>query len=99
VASTSVGPTPSPWPAACAARQWNLPHEVLDAAEIRAGFPTFNPQMDEVGLFEAKAGFVRPEATVAAHLRLAQRHGADLPIRPAVAVGSSDGCRRAGLDP
>jgi sarcosine oxidase len=61
-----------------AARQWNLPHEVLDAAEIRARFPTFNPQMDEVGLFEAKAGFVRPEATVAAHLGLAQRHGADL---------------------
>lgn len=61
-----------------AARQWNLPHEVLDAAEIRARFPTLNPQNDEVGLFEAKAGFVRPEATVAAHLRLAQRHGADL---------------------
>jgi sarcosine oxidase len=61
-----------------AARQWNLPHEVLDAAEIRARFPTLNPQNDEVALFEAKAGFVRPEATVAAHLRLAQRHGADL---------------------
>jgi sarcosine oxidase len=61
-----------------AARQWSLPHEVLDAAEIRARFPTFNPRDDEVGLFEAKGGFVRPEATVAAHLGLAQRHGADL---------------------
>jgi sarcosine oxidase len=61
-----------------AARQWNLPHEVLDAAEVRARFPTLSPGNDEVGLVEANAGFVRPEATVAAHLRLAQRHGADL---------------------
>jgi sarcosine oxidase len=61
-----------------AARVWNLPHEVLDAAEIRARFPTLDPGNDEVGLVEANAGFVRPEATVAAHLRLAQRHGADL---------------------
>jgi sarcosine oxidase len=61
-----------------ASRQWNLPHEVLNAAEIRGRFPTLNPRDDEIGLFEAKAGFVRPEATVAAHLRLAHRHGADL---------------------
>jgi sarcosine oxidase len=61
-----------------ASRQWDLPHEVLDAAAIRGRFPTLNPQDDEVGLFEAQAGFVRPEATVAAHLLLAERHGADL---------------------
>lgn len=67
-----------------AARQWDLPHEVLDAARIRARFPTLNPRDDEVGLFEARAGFVRPEATVAAHLRLAERHGADLRYRTAV---------------
>jgi sarcosine oxidase len=67
-----------------AARQWNLPHEVLDAAAIRARFPTLNPRNDEVGLFEARAGFVRPEATVAAHLRLAQQHGADLRYRTPV---------------
>jgi sarcosine oxidase len=67
-----------------AARQWDLPHEVLDAARIRARFPTLNPRDDEVGLFEARAGFVRPEATVAAHLRLAERHGADLRYRTPV---------------
>jgi sarcosine oxidase len=61
-----------------AARQWNLPHEVLNAAEIRGRFPTLNPQTDEVGLVEANAGFVRPEAAVATHLRLARHHGADL---------------------
>ncbi len=31
-----------------------------------------------MALYEAKAGFVRPEATVAAHLALAARSGADL---------------------
>ena len=58
-------------------RQCDLPHEVLDATEIRRRFPTLNPQDNEVALFEAKTGFVRPEATVAAHLKLAQRHGAN----------------------
>jgi sarcosine oxidase len=61
-----------------ASRQWDLPHEVLDADGIRRRFPTLNPRDDEVALFEAKAGFARPEATVAAHLQLAGRHGADL---------------------
>ncbi|MGC5022238.1 N-methyl-L-tryptophan oxidase [Micromonospora sp. DT47] len=61
-----------------AAREWDLPHEILDASELRRRFPTFSPRDDEVALFEAKAGFVRPEATVAAHLDLAGRHGADL---------------------
>ncbi|SCL27288.1 sarcosine oxidase, monomeric form [Micromonospora pallida] len=61
-----------------AAREWDLPHEILDADELRRRFPTFSPRPDEVAFFEAKAGFVRPEATVAAHHRLAARHGADL---------------------
>jgi sarcosine oxidase len=60
------------------ARAWDLPHEVLDAAAIRRRFPTLTPGDDEVGLFEAKAGLLRPENTVAAHLRLADRQGADL---------------------
>ncbi len=59
-------------------RQWDLPHEVLDAGEIRRRFPTFTPADDEVGLYEEAAGFVRPERTVAAHLDLAARHGAEL---------------------
>ncbi len=60
------------------AREWDLPHELLDAREIRRRFPTFFPADDEVGLYEAAAGFVRPEATVSAHLARAARHGADL---------------------
>lgn len=61
-----------------AAREWDLPHEVLDAAAVRARFPTFTPAADEVAVHEERAGFVRPEATVAAHLDLAARDGADL---------------------
>jgi sarcosine oxidase len=60
------------------AREWGLAHEVLDAAEIRRRFPTFTPAGGEVGLYEEAAGFVRPEATVAAHLALAARRGAEL---------------------
>ena len=61
-----------------AAQEWELPHEVLEAAEIRRRFPTFSPSLGEVGLYEAVAGFVRPEATVTAHLELAVSRGAEL---------------------
>lgn len=60
------------------AREWDLPHEMLDAREIRRRFPTLTPNDDEVALYEAKAGLLRPENTVAAHLQLATRQGADL---------------------
>ncbi|MFC4563953.1 N-methyl-L-tryptophan oxidase [Nocardiopsis mangrovi] len=60
------------------AEKWGLPYEMLDAGDIRRRFPTFAPADDEVALYEARAGFVRPEATVDAHLRLAARDGADL---------------------
>jgi len=61
-----------------AARDWDLPHEVLSSAEVSQRFPTFSPAEDEVALYEAKAGFVRPEVTVSAHIALAARAGADL---------------------
>ncbi|MGX1880559.1 N-methyl-L-tryptophan oxidase [Streptomyces sp. NPDC055287] len=60
------------------ARQWDLPHEMLDAAEIRRRFPTLTPRDDEVALHEERAGLVRPENTVAAHVQLATQGGADL---------------------
>jgi sarcosine oxidase len=60
------------------AERWGLEHEMLDAAELRRRFPTLDPGPEEVALYEAKAGFVRPEATVAANLELAAARGADL---------------------
>ena len=60
------------------AERWGLEHEMLDAADLRKRFPTLSPRPDEVALYEAKAGFVRPEATVSAQLALAAKAGADL---------------------
>jgi sarcosine oxidase len=60
------------------AQEWGLPHEMLDATEIRRRYPTLTPTDGEVALYETKAGFVRPEATVSAHIKLAAQHGAEL---------------------
>ncbi|MGW5039688.1 N-methyl-L-tryptophan oxidase [Streptomyces parvulus] len=88
------------------AREWDLPHEVLDAREIRRRFPTLAPRADEVALYEAKAGLLRPENTVAAHLQLATRQGADLhfeepvtrwePYRDGVRVHTAEDTYTAG---
>ncbi|MFG2640760.1 N-methyl-L-tryptophan oxidase [Streptomyces sp. NPDC048370] len=60
------------------AKAWDLPHEILDSAEIRRRFPTFSPAADEVGFHEREAGVARPELTVSVHLDLAAAHGAEL---------------------
>ncbi|MEU8530375.1 MULTISPECIES: N-methyl-L-tryptophan oxidase [Streptomyces] len=88
------------------ARQWDLPHEMLDAKEIRRRFPTLTPADDEVALYEARAGLLRPENTVAAHLQLATRHEADLhfeepmlrwePYRDGVRVHTAENTYTAG---
>jgi sarcosine oxidase len=55
-----------------------LPHELLDAAEIRRRFPAFAPREHEMGLFEPRAGVLLAEQCLEAHLSLAARHGAEL---------------------
>jgi sarcosine oxidase len=60
------------------AEQWDLPHEVLDAAGVGRRFPTFRLAPGELALVEQRAGYARPEATVAAQLRLAAAAGAEL---------------------
>lgn len=55
-----------------------LPHEVLDATELRRRFPVFAVRDDEVGVVEPRAGFLEPEACVTACLELAARHGAEV---------------------
>ncbi|WP_156721418.1 N-methyl-L-tryptophan oxidase [Streptomyces apocyni] len=88
------------------AEKWGLPHELLDAPEIRRRFPTLAPGDDEVALYEARAGLLRPESTVAAQLQLATRAGADLhfdepvtrwePYRDGVRVHTPDDTYTAG---
>jgi monomeric sarcosine oxidase len=60
------------------ARQWQLAHEVYDAAELRRRFPATTPRDDEIGVYEAVAGAVFPEAGVHAHLLDAAAAGAEL---------------------
>jgi len=61
-----------------AAEQHGIAHERLDATQIRRRFPMFAIQDDEFGYYEPEAGFVRPEACVAAQLDLARKHGAEI---------------------
>ena len=60
------------------ARTHGLAHEMLDAAELRRRFPPLTPQPGDVALYEERAGVVRPEDAIHAHLQQASRHGADL---------------------
>lgn len=56
----------------------DLPHEILDADEIRRRFPTMNPADDAVAVYEANAGYVRPEETTMANAEVAAKKGATL---------------------
>jgi len=55
-----------------------LPFELLDAKQIRCRFPALNPEPDTVALFEAQAGYLKPEESVAAYLEQARGLGAEL---------------------
>ena len=56
----------------------HLPHELLNAADLRRRFPAFQPADDTVAVWEPRAGIVFPERCIAAHLHLAAQHGATL---------------------
>ena len=60
------------------AREHGLPHEYLDAAEIRRRFPPFHVGNDTVGVFENAGGYLLCEPSVAAHLSAATAAGAEL---------------------
>lgn len=66
------------------AQEHGLRHELLDAGDIRRRFPPLHPANGTVALYEPMAGFVRPEASVAACLRRAAALGADLRFAEAV---------------
>ena len=55
------------------ATTWNLPHELLDAREVHARFPTFSLREDLVAVLDPRAGFVDPERCNVAHIDLARR--------------------------
>ena len=61
-----------------AAKRYNIPHEILNATEIRRRFPQFIVKDDEVGYYEYDAGFLRPEECIKANLMLAKKYGAQI---------------------
>lgn len=52
--------------------------EDLSAKEVHERFPMTRLIQGEVAVFEPEAGFIRPEAAIEAHLRVAKGHGATL---------------------
>lgn len=60
------------------ARDHGLPHELLDAAEIRRRFPVLEPRPHEAAVFEERAGVLFPERCIEACLDLATEAGATL---------------------
>jgi sarcosine oxidase len=61
-----------------AAREYEIEHEDLTGDEVQARFPMFAIGEETVAYYEPEAGYVRPEAGVAAQLELARRRGATL---------------------
>ena len=77
-----------------AARRFGIAHEILDPAAIRTRFPQFAVADNEVGYFEPGAGFVRPEACIAAQLELARAAGAQIQLgEPVEDIAEGDGIR------
>ena len=60
------------------AEEHGLPYELLDSSELERRFPAFAPDSTTVALYEERAGFLRPEACVQAHLDRAATLGAEL---------------------
>jgi len=67
-----------------AARMHDLRVDELDRADVARRYPTLRLRDDEVGVFEHDAGIVTPELAIDAHLRIAERAGAELRFQTAV---------------
>ncbi|MBV8991831.1 MAG: N-methyl-L-tryptophan oxidase [Solirubrobacterales bacterium] len=63
-----------------AAREYGIEHRDLTGRELQARFPMFAIDEQTEGYYEPGAGYVRPEAAVAAQLELARRRGAQLQL-------------------
>lgn len=61
-----------------ALRAEGVPHEELDAAQLRARFPALRVPEGHAALLDRRAGLVQATASVRTLLRLAERRGAEL---------------------
>ena len=58
--------------------EFGIPHEKLTNSDIQSRYPQFRLHGDEVGYFEAGAGFLRPEACIEVQLTMANHYGAEI---------------------
>ena len=65
--------------------------ELLDEQSLRERFPGFRLHEGMIATYEAEAGFLRPEACIAANLLMAEKHGASLHHNEEVTGWSIDG--------
>ncbi len=61
-----------------AAREHDLPLEVLRRREVNERYPTLRMRDNELALFEPDAGVLAPERGIAAQLQVAATHGAEM---------------------
>lgn len=72
------------------AQEHDLAYELLDSAAIHNRFPALHPPPGTIALYEQKAGFLRPEAAITAHLQRASQLGAQLHFEEPVLDWSAD---------
>jgi sarcosine oxidase len=77
--------------ALASARAHALPAETWSAAEIRARVPALAPSDGMIGVWEPRAGLLRPERAVRGMLEQAARHGAELVFDTAVTGWTVEG--------
>jgi len=65
-------------------RDHDIPHEVLDAAEVNRRFPGYGLPPGHMALHQADGGFIASERAIVAHTMLAQGFGADIRARERV---------------
>lgn len=66
-------------------------HDLMSAEDARRAWPAFHFPEDCAVLFDAEAGYIRPERCVAAHLSLAERAGATIARNEEVVSWGPDG--------
>ncbi|OAV60616.1 hypothetical protein A6F49_11760 [Enteractinococcus helveticum] len=58
--------------------RYDLPHKMLTADELHAGFPQLAPDPNDVGILDTRGGVLRPEVAVSAAQMAAEANGAQL---------------------
>lgn len=71
-------------------REHDIPHALLDAAEIRRRFPGLNPRDDDVGVHEDRAGALMAEDCIEAFLHVARAAGATLLMEEALTAWTAN---------